>query len=172
MYGSELKGEANGSRVAREKGEAEALRAWDDMLKLRRRRIDRAPDELDKKTYIKKWRYQERDLVYENYVLFLQQAFGVWDLHWNIRNWHSGGFWRNIEMLAVWFNGCGKHLYGKALVDLMIDKKARWKPTMEYICNNNIFLNLSGRKSKWNAVALISRPPLFNYSRGLSYVKY
>lgn len=138
-----------GVRVAREKGETEALRAWDNVLRLRRRRIDRAPDELEKKTFIKQKLYQHRDLVYENYVLFLQQAFGVWDLHYNIRNGYSGAFWRNIETLAVWFNGCGKHLYGKALIDLMIDRKAKWNPGMQYIWDNNVFLNLSGRKGTW-----------------------
>lgn len=55
-------------------------------------------------------------------------------------------------MLAVWFNGCGKHLYGRALIDLMIDRKSRWKPTMEFIWDNNIFLNLSGKQGKWQGV--------------------
>lgn len=135
--------------MAREKSDADAQLAWEEVLRMRRRRVDRTPEELSKKTYIKQRVYEERDLVYENYVLFLQHAFGVRDLHWNISNGHLGGFWRNIEMLAVWFNGCGKHLYGKALIDLMIDKKSRWTPTMEYIWNNNIFLNLSGRQGKW-----------------------
>lgn len=77
-------------RVNREKGEALALAAWQDVLRLKKRRIDRAPDELVKKTFLKQKAYQERDLVYENYLLFLQQAFGIRDLHWNIRNGHSG----------------------------------------------------------------------------------
>lgn len=139
-------------RLAREKAEVEALKAWENLIKLKRRRAERGPDELMKKTFVKKKAGQERDLVYENYLLFLQQAIGVRDLHWNIRNGHSGGFWRNIEMLAIWFNGCGKHLYGKALIDLMIDRKARWKPAMEYIWQNNIFLNLSGKPGKWQGV--------------------
>lgn len=93
------------ARVARENGEAGAQIAWDNVLK--RRRVDRAPEELVKKTFMKGRACQERDVVYENYLLFLQQAFRIWDLHWNVRNGHSGGFWKNIQVLAVWFNGCG-----------------------------------------------------------------
>ena len=139
-------------RIAREKAEATALKAWDEVVQLKRKRVDRAPDELMKKTFVKKRANEERDLVYENYLLFLQQTMGVQDLHWNIRNGNSGGFWRNIQMLAVWMNGCGKHLYGKALIDLMIDRKAQWTPTLECIWDNNIFLNLTGRKGKWQGV--------------------
>jgi len=102
--------------------------------------------------FLQKHAYREWDLVYENYLLFLQQSFGVHDLHWNVKFGNSGGFWKNIEMFAIWFNGYGKHLYGKALLDLMIDQKCVWTPAMDYLWRNNIFLNLTGKKGKWQGI--------------------
>lgn len=73
------------ARVMRERAEEKALREWENMVKLKRKKRNRVGIELDKTAYVKKETYKERDLIFENFVLFLQHYFVVRDFHTNVR---------------------------------------------------------------------------------------
>ena len=109
-------------------------------------------DELDRNSFLKKRCFIERDLVHENFQLFLQHYFVVRDLDHCVKFGDSGGLLKIIEPLSVWFSGCGKHHYAKAMSNLLIDNKCVWTAHMRYVWMNNILLNLSGREGKWMGI--------------------
>ncbi|RPB29288.1 hypothetical protein L211DRAFT_844289 [Terfezia boudieri ATCC MYA-4762] len=138
-------------RLMREKAELGALAQWKQMLKDKKKK-DRLGDELDRNAFVKNRVYKDRDLVYENALLFLQHYLVIRDLHYNISCCDSGALMKNIEPLCVWFVGGGKHHYAKATANLLIDKEVVWTEEFKYIWYNNILVNLCGRPMKFMGI--------------------
>lgn len=68
----------------------------------------------------------------------------------------TGGILKDLEPLGMWFAGCGKSNYAKAIANLLIDNEFVWSDHMRYIWMNNALLNLSGREGKWMGVDKVS----------------
>ncbi|KAF8461983.1 hypothetical protein BDZ91DRAFT_850768 [Kalaharituber pfeilii] len=137
--------------ILRERAENIARESWAEMMKTKKK-TERVGDELNKKAFLKRVALENRDVVYENFVLYLQHYLVVRDFHYNISVGDSGAVLKDIEPLAVWFAGSGKGHYAKATTNLLLDNAVVWTPHMRYEWLNNILLNLSGRPGKYMGI--------------------
>ncbi|KAF8469980.1 hypothetical protein BDZ91DRAFT_791971 [Kalaharituber pfeilii] len=127
-----------------------ATEKWKDILK--KKPTERQGLELDKKRFLKTAEANERDIVYENACLLLQHGSIAWMLHQDIKNGDTNAILKDLEILTVMFNGCGKSHYAKAMLELAIDRKTWWTESMDYLWRCNAVLNISGKAGKYMGI--------------------
>ena len=120
---------------------AQRTQAQQDLLKARGR-----------ETYIAAHADRERDLLYENALLFMQQSILYRDYFTAMRKGDAGRLEKSMEFFLVLFEGAGKSNYARELMEQQVDRKAVWKPFMREIWRRNCLLNLSGVPNKFLAV--------------------
>jgi hypothetical protein len=112
---------------------------------------ERTPEELEflRAKFQKNWIQTEvrkrRDIVNENFLLFIRDAMLFHDIDTAIRNGSTGRLLMISELLTVWFHGIGKHRYARELLEFQVMRKAVWTPEAEFLYKNNCLVNLSGR---------------------------
>jgi hypothetical protein len=89
---------------------------------------------------------RDRDLVYENFILYLRDAMMYWDLAQAIGEGGSGRLLRISEMLTPWFHGNGKFKYAQEMLEFQITRLAEWTPAAEYLYKNNCLLSIHGHR--------------------------
>jgi hypothetical protein len=89
---------------------------------------------------------RDRDLVYENFALYLRDAMMYWDLVQAIGDGGSGRLLRISEMLTPWFHGNGKFKYAQEMLEFQITRLAEWTPSAEYLYKNNCLLSIHGHR--------------------------
>jgi hypothetical protein len=138
----------------RQSAEAAAAEEYDKMRSeiMAKPKKDRSADEsaFVKKDTQPKWirdrSMRDRDLVYENFILYLRDAMMYWDLVQAIGEGGSGRLLRISEMLTPWFHGNGKFKYAQELLEFQITRMAEWTPAAEYLYKNNCLLSIHGHR--------------------------
>jgi hypothetical protein len=138
----------------RQSAEAAAADEYDKMRSeiMAKPKKDRSADEsaFVKKANQPKWfqdrSMRDRDLVYENFTLYLRDAMMYWDLVQAIGEGGSGRLLRISEMLTPWFHGNGKFKYAQEMLEFQITRLAEWTPSAEYLYKNNCLLSIHGHR--------------------------
>jgi hypothetical protein len=124
---------------------------------LQKKKQDRTPQEIEftkkkgKDKFVKEHSLQQRDVIYENACLFMQQALIYKDFHDALRGGHSGRMEQGFKMAMVLFAGCGKSNYYQEVMEQQLDRLAVWTPEQAYLDLNNCVVNLSGRENAFMA---------------------
>lgn len=95
---------------------------------------------------------RERDILYENSLLFMQQSLLYRDYFAAMRSGDTGRLEKSMEFFLILFEGAGKSNYSRELMEQQVDRKVLWTPYMRAIWRNNCLLNLTGRPNKFLAV--------------------
>jgi hypothetical protein len=138
----------------RQSAESAAAEEYDKMRSdiMSKPKKERTPEEsaFVKKDTQPKWirdrSMRERDLVYENFILYLRDAMMYWDLVQAIGDGSSGRLLRISEMLTPWFHGNGKFKYAQEFLEFQITRMAEWTPAAEYLYKNNCLLSIHGHR--------------------------
>jgi hypothetical protein len=138
----------------RQSAEAAAAAEYDKMRNeiMAKPKKDRSAEEsaFVKKDAQPKWirdrSLRDRDLVYENFTLYLRDAMMYWDLVQAIGEGGSGRLLRISEMLTPWFHGNGKFKYAQEMLEFQITRLAEWTPSAEYLYKNNCLLSIYGHR--------------------------
>jgi hypothetical protein len=101
--------------------------------------------------FIKEESLKHRDIVYENALLFIQQALVFKDFDRALRHGESGRLERLLEMALIMCAGCGKSNYYAELMEQQIDRSVCWTPEHAYIDLNNCLVNIAGKDGKFLA---------------------
>ena len=98
----------------------------------------------------------ERDIVYENAVLFVQQALVYRRFSEALEQGDSGWAERCIALFTIWFQNdspsASSPVYRKESLHLMVCLKHRWSDELKFFYRNNLMVSLSGKKGSFMAV--------------------
>ena len=95
-----------------------------------------------KKKFIQQEADMQRDLAYENSLLFMQHMMLHHDFYCAMRKGDSGRLEKSMEMFLVLFEGAGKSNYAQEILEQQIDQKVIWKPYMRALWLRNCLLNI------------------------------
>jgi hypothetical protein len=136
----------------RQSAEATAAQEYDELRSaiMEKQKSDRSAEEsaFVKKNAQPKWirerSLKDRDIVNENFVLYMRDAMLYLDMVKAIGEGASGRLLHISEMLTVWFHGNGKHKYAQELLEFQHTRLAEWTPAAEYLYKNNCLLSIHG----------------------------
>jgi hypothetical protein len=111
---------------------------------------DRSTEEAEfvKKSTQAKWirerSLKDRDLIHENFLIFMRDAMIYLDLAKAIGDGATGRLLRISEILTPWFHGNNKFKYAQELLEFQVTRLAEWTPAAEYLYKNNCLLSING----------------------------
>ena len=86
----------------------------------------------------------ERDVPYENAILFLQHGIMYRDFVLAMRTGDVGRMECCLRMFTVWFQGSGANQYARELLHLMASIKYRWTTEFHEFWQQTLLVNASG----------------------------
>jgi hypothetical protein len=97
----------------------------------------------------------ERDIVYENAILFVQQALVYRRFSQALEQGDSGWAERCIALFTIWFQNdspsAASPVYRKESLNLMACLKHIWSKEFKFFYRNNCMVSLSGKKGSFMA---------------------
>jgi hypothetical protein len=136
----------------RQSAEATAAQEYDELRSaiMAKPTKERSVDEsaFVKKSAQPKWirerSLKDRDLVNENFMLYMRDAMIYLDIVRAIGEGATGRLLHISEILTIWFQGNGKFKYAQELLEFQITRLAEWTPAAEYLYKNNCLLSIHG----------------------------
>src|ERR1700738_1329667 len=98
-------------------------------------------------SHVGQWRKQpesERDLAFENAVLFIQHAMMYRDLSEAIRSGDSGRIEHCLQFLTIWYQASDEHNYARETIHLIACLRALWSQDLRQAWRDQCVVNISG----------------------------